>query len=123
MQSCLPRELRDPVYSYIWDTDYLNSTLRRMVASLQGADYKFYGTKPHVIMPAYVDLDMVREAMEAYYRCAPGIVDAFVTRTPQGIKALLFRDVFNFGLKPVKHLRKLTVCINGGDEDALEQET
>jgi hypothetical protein len=81
MQSCLPRELRDLVYSYIWDTDYLNSTLRRMVASLQGMDYESCGTKPHVIMPAYVDLDMAREAMEAYYRCAPGIVDAFVTRT------------------------------------------
>jgi hypothetical protein len=85
-----------------------------MVPSFQGTDYECFGTKPHVIMPAYVDLDMAREAMEAYYRCAPGIVDAFVTRTPQDIKALLFCDVFNFGLKPVEHLRKLTVYIMGG---------
>jgi hypothetical protein len=123
MQSCLPRELRDRVYSYMWDIDYLKSTLRRMAASLQGMNYESCGTKPHVIMPAYVDLDMAREVMEAYYRCAPGIVDAFVTRTPQDIKALLFRDVFNLGLKSVEHIRKLTVYINGGYEDDVEPET
>jgi hypothetical protein len=36
---------------------------------------------------------------------------------------LLFCDVFNFGLKPVEHLRKLTVYINGGYEDDVEPET
>ena len=83
--------------------------MRRMVNSLQGMDYEFFGDKPHVIMLEYVDTEMAREAMEAYYHCTPGIIDAFVVECPDRIETLLFEDVFNLGLKPVEFLRILTV--------------
>jgi hypothetical protein len=119
MQARLPREPRDLVDPYIWDVEYVELTLRRMMRSLQYMDYELFGIKPHVIMPEYVGPDMDREAMEAYYRCAPGMVDAFVAEFLERIETVLFLDVFKLGLKPVEYLRALTVHINGTCEDVV----
>jgi hypothetical protein len=120
MQASLPQELRDLVRSYIWDIEHLKLTLRRIVRSLQGMDYEFFGIKSHVIIPEYVGPDMARKAMKAYYRCASGMVDAFAAHCPDSIENVLFLDVFKLGLKPVEYLRALTVQINGTCKDGVD---
>ncbi|KAK1909631.1 hypothetical protein P3342_007803 [Pyrenophora teres f. teres] len=91
----LPRELRNIIYSYIWTKDYLEKSVARMRLAVQGINHPPFGPLPHVIEPTYANPIVAREAMEAYYHCAAGIVDVFVAENPAWLPSILHGDVFN----------------------------
>jgi len=107
MHASLPRELRDLIYSHIWDKEYLEPCAKRMCAALQGMDYDSCGPLPHIIEPTHANPIVAREALEAYYHCAAGVVDVFVAEQPPRLPSLLYGDVFGLGVKPTAHLKKL----------------
>ncbi|KAI4923412.1 hypothetical protein J4E85_008450 [Alternaria conjuncta] len=117
MQARLPRELRDLIYDYIWDEDFLGLTSGYMSPAAGSSTYLWlkphlrprggHSTKPIVINPGYVDLDTAREALEAYYRVSAYRKDAFLVRSPERIRSLLHDDVFNLGVLPTEHLRAM----------------
>ncbi|PZD03034.1 hypothetical protein A1F97_06838 [Pyrenophora tritici-repentis] len=103
----LLHELRNVIYSHIWTKDYLDKSADRMRYAWAGIQIPRLGPLPHVIEPTHADPIFAREAMEAYYHCAAGVVEVFVTDYLNSLPRTLHNDAFELGVDPAAHLRKL----------------
>ncbi|KAF2822931.1 hypothetical protein CC86DRAFT_469540 [Ophiobolus disseminans] len=98
LQGCLPRELRDMVYVYLWGqrtaegaylpacTLFGDGFLSRHVAHLQKSH-----KSPHFIDPTFVGRATALEGVEALYNKA---MRSYHIRKPEDLKNILLKDPF-----------------------------
>ncbi|KAF2824242.1 hypothetical protein CC86DRAFT_326781 [Ophiobolus disseminans] len=103
---CLPRELRNMVYGYIWTKDYLDLTKPLMVGALKGQPDEGI---PHVVDVSYVGPEIALEIVEAYHGKQSLTLQAFRL---EEINRIFCDDVFCVGITPATMLRGLQIFLD-----------
>jgi hypothetical protein len=120
MQDRLPIEVREIIYTEIWDLEYLDSTRPQ---SLQSRSHDCVGTRcqPHIVRSEFMGKDTALEMAQAWYEAAARLTpDTFtISDTQESIREAVCKDPFQIGLDPATVLRTLTIAF---DEDTSRME-
>jgi hypothetical protein len=125
MQSILPPELRDLIYTHIWDEKFACNAEYSMHPRINGIPTPkgwFLPAVPHVIDETFVGRVMAAEIVTVYYRsshCPAEFCDH-----PSQIDLLLFHDAFNIGFCAAMVLRRFSITLDldhDCSEDRLEE--
>jgi hypothetical protein len=110
MQDRLPIEVREMIYTEIWDLEYLDST---RLQRLQSRSHDRVDTRyqPHVVRPDFMGKDTSLEMAQAWYEAAARLTpDTFtISDTHESIHEAVCKDPFRIGLDPATVLRTLTI--------------
>ena len=114
----LPRELRDEVYSYLWDKEIVQSMrysalLRPLELVCSCSDKRCHNKHifvhpviPHFIKPSVVNPIFAREAIECLY-CSSSFLEL---SSPSKLPAFFTTDVFGLGIRPLDcKIKEMTI--------------
>ncbi|KAH7091672.1 hypothetical protein FB567DRAFT_519184 [Paraphoma chrysanthemicola] len=117
LQRCLPRELRNVVYRYLWDDNAMKKWTHGLgVYAAQKVEpcpdqpcqccLSPTRTIPHFLQAVFVGPETAQETAETLYRIWPG---GHGVQSPSLIKGYLFNDAFHAGYNPLRTFRQLAV--------------
>ncbi|KAF2822875.1 hypothetical protein CC86DRAFT_409651 [Ophiobolus disseminans] len=113
MQACLPVEMRNLVYYYLWDkaTIIAYPDLMRVAGGTRCVDECATLALPHFVKLDFMGMTTARETVRALYDAFHLRGEHVLVRHPKHIETAVTKDVFGVGLDPGLHLKSLTVRI------------
>jgi len=120
LQTRLPAEIRDMIYSYLWDRETIIAypDLSKVAGGSKCLDDFCTCSTPHdsptlpyFVQPTFMGPAIACEIVRALYDAFHSKGKVLTIRKPGHIKTAVTKDVFHVGLDPGQHLRSLVVRV------------